>query len=79
MIRVYLRYPTGHEGYVGDLHYDGKKFTELTDRETMRERSRLIAADPKGIREWNEYRAATSPIQRFTPTGSITRTCVDSV
>src|SRR5688500_5223901 len=23
IIAVYLRYPTGHEGYVGDLLYDG--------------------------------------------------------
>ncbi len=59
IVHVYLRYPTGHEGYVGDLLYDGKQFTELTDRDTMRERSKQIAADPKGIQEWNEYRAST--------------------
>ena len=59
IIAVNLRYPTGFEGYLGDLLYDGKKITELTDREVMRQRAREIAADPKGIREWNEYRAST--------------------
>jgi hypothetical protein len=59
IIAVHLRYPTGHEGYLGDLLYDGKKVTELTDRDVMRQRAKQIAADPKGIREWNEYRAST--------------------
>jgi hypothetical protein len=61
IIAVYLRYPTGHEGYVGDLLYDGKTITELTDRESMRQRSKQIAADPERLREWNEYRASTLP------------------
>lgn len=59
IIRMYLRYPTGHEGYLGDLLYDGKEFTELTDRQLMLERATKIAADPEGIRQWNEYRAST--------------------
>jgi len=59
IIRVYLRYPTGFEGYLGDLLYDGKQFTELTERAIMRERAKSIAADPEGIRQWNEYRAST--------------------
>jgi hypothetical protein len=59
IIHIYLRYPTGHEGYLGDLLYDGKKFTELTERADMKKRAKQIAADPKGIREWNEYRAST--------------------
>ena len=59
IIAVNLRYPTGFEGYLGDLLYDGTRFTELTDLEVMRERGRQIAADPEGIRQWNEYRAAT--------------------
>ena len=59
IIAVHLRYPTGHEGYLGDLLYDGKVVTELTDRAIMRQRAKQIAADPKGIREWNEYRAST--------------------
>lgn len=54
IIRVYLRYPTGHEGYLGDLLYDGKEFTQLTDRETMLERAKQIAADPERMRKWNE-------------------------
>jgi hypothetical protein len=61
IIAVHLRYPTGFEGYLGDLLYDGAKITELTDLELMRERARQIAADPEGIRQWNEYRASTLP------------------
>jgi len=61
IIPVYLRYPTGHEGYLGDLRYDGKQFTELTDRGLMRERARQIEADPALQREWDDYRASTVP------------------
>jgi hypothetical protein len=61
IIAVHLRYPTGFEGYLGDLLYDGARFTELTDLERMQERARQIAADPEGIRQWNEYRASTLP------------------
>jgi hypothetical protein len=61
VIQVYLRYPTGHEGYLGDLLYDGKMFTQLTDREVMRQRAKQIAADPERMRKWNEYRASTLP------------------
>jgi hypothetical protein len=60
IIAVHLRYPIGHEGYLGDLLYDGKAVTELTDREVMRQRARQIAADPERIRQWNEYRASES-------------------
>jgi hypothetical protein len=59
IIAVHLRYPTGHEGYLGDLLYDGTRFTELTDLELMRQRARQIAADPERDRKWNEYRAST--------------------
>jgi hypothetical protein len=59
IIAVNLRYPTGFEGYLGDLLYDGKMFTELTDLELMRERARQIAADPEGRRQWDEYRTAS--------------------
>ncbi len=58
IIAVNLRYPTGFEGYLGDLLYDGERFTELTDLELMWERGRQIAADPEGPRQWDEYRAA---------------------
>jgi hypothetical protein len=61
IIRVYLRYPTGFEGYLGDLRYDGKQFTELTDRKVMHERAKQIEADPALQRQWNEYRASTLP------------------
>src|SRR5207247_72536 len=44
IIAVNLRYPTGFEGYLGDLIYDGARITELTDLELMRERARQIAA-----------------------------------
>src|ERR1700722_6014041 len=53
-IRVFLRCPTGHEGYLGELLYDGKNFTELTDRKIMRERAKTVAADPERARQWNE-------------------------
>jgi hypothetical protein len=59
IIAVHLRYPTGFEGYLGDLLYDGERLTELTDLELMRERARQIAVDPEGIRQWNEYQAST--------------------
>jgi hypothetical protein len=61
IIPVHLRYPTGFEGYLGDLLYDGATITQLTDLELMRERARQIAADPDGVRQWNEYRASTFP------------------
>ncbi len=59
IIAVHLRYPTGFGGHLGDLLYDGGRITELTDPERMRERAREIAADPEGVRQWNEYRAST--------------------
>src|SRR5688572_16485936 len=37
IVAVYLRYPTGFEGYLGDLLYDGVRITELTSREVMGE------------------------------------------
>ncbi len=58
IIAVNLRYPTGFEGYLGDLMYDGTRMTELTDLELMRERSREIAADPEGRRQWDELKAS---------------------
>jgi len=61
IIAVHLRYPTGFEGYLGDLLYDGSKITELTDLDLMRQRAQQIADDPEGIRQWNEYRASTFP------------------
>jgi hypothetical protein len=51
---VNLRYPAGFEGYLGDLLYDGTRFTELTDLELMKQRGRQIAADPEGRRQWDE-------------------------
>lgn len=59
ILTVTLRYPTGHEGYVGDLLYDGENFTLLTEQSVMDERARQIAADPERARKWNEFRAAT--------------------
>jgi hypothetical protein len=58
IIAVNLRYPTGFEGYLGDLLYDGAKITELTDLGLMRERARQNAADPEGRRQWDELKAA---------------------
>ena len=59
IITVTLRYPTGQEGYVGELLYDGKEFTLLTEESVIDERVRQIAADPQGIRQWNEFRTST--------------------
>ena len=59
IIAVYLRYPTGFEGYLGDLLYDGRQFIQLTDQEIMRKRARRIETDPALQQEWDEYRAAT--------------------
>ena len=59
VITVTLRYATGFGGYVGDLLYDGEKFKFLTEQSVIEERVRQIAADPKGNRQWNEYRAST--------------------
>ncbi|MCI0680471.1 MAG: hypothetical protein L0Y71_00080 [Gemmataceae bacterium] len=59
IIAVHLRYPTGHEGYLGDLVYDGTKIAELTNLALMRERAKQIAADPERERKWYEHRAST--------------------
>jgi hypothetical protein len=59
IITVTLRYPTGHEGYVGDLLYDGETFTFLTEQAVMDERVRRVAEDPERMRKWNEYRASS--------------------
>ena len=61
IITVSLRYPTGFEGEIGELLYDGQEFTFLTPPEVRQERARKIAEDPEGVRQWNEYRASTLP------------------
>ncbi len=61
IITVVLRYPTGHEGELGELLFDGKNFTPLTARPLMDERARKIAADPALKRAWNEYRGPSVP------------------
>ena len=60
VISVTLRHPTGHEGYIGDLLFDGKEFEFLTPPDVRKERAERIAADPEGIRLWNEYRDSAS-------------------
>jgi hypothetical protein len=64
IITVTLRYTTGHEGYIGDLLYDGQDFTFLTEQSVMDERARKIADDPERMRKWNEYRGSTLPAGR---------------
>jgi hypothetical protein len=59
IITVTLRYAAGHEGYIGDLLYDGEQFSFLTEQSNMDERAQRIAGDPEGLRRWNEYRAST--------------------
>ncbi len=61
IITVTLRYTTGHEGYIGDLLYDGEEFMFLTPPEIRKDRARQIAADPERMRKWHEYRASTLP------------------
>jgi hypothetical protein len=61
VITVTLRYPTGFEGEIGDLLYDGQEFTFLTPPDVRKARARKIAADPEARRRWNEYRASTLP------------------
>lgn len=59
IMAVTLRYPTGHEGYIGDLLYNGEEFTFLTEESVRKERAKQIANDPEGQRLWDEYRAST--------------------
>ena len=59
IITVTLRFATGHEGYIGDLLYDGEQFMFLTEQSVMDERAQKIAEDPDGLRQWNDYRAST--------------------
>jgi len=60
VITVTLRYTTGHEGYVGDLLYDGEEFTFLTEPALMDERIRKVAENPERLQKWNECRSAPS-------------------
>lgn len=59
VVQVALRYDRGHEGYLGDLLFDGEQFTFLTEPSVMDERARAVAGDAEGLRRWHEYRAAT--------------------
>ena len=61
IVAVHLRYPSGHQGYLGDLLYDGTTITQLTDLELMRQRAQQIAADPQRERRWSEYQASGLP------------------
>jgi hypothetical protein len=61
IIAVTLRYTTGHQGYIGDLLFDGHTFTFLTPPEVRRERARAMAADPQRTSMWHEHRASTLP------------------
>jgi hypothetical protein len=59
IITMTLRYAAGHEGYIGDLLYDGEQFTFLTEQSVMDQRAQEIAEDPEELRKWDEYRAST--------------------
>jgi hypothetical protein len=61
IIAVTLRYTTGHQGYVGDLLYDGEEFTFLTPPEVRKERVKQFADDPERERKWHEHRASILP------------------
>lgn len=60
IFEVSLRYPTGHDGFVGEMLYDGTTFTILTDRAVWKERIRQIAEDPERKRKWDEFQAAAN-------------------
>jgi hypothetical protein len=64
IITVTLRYPTGHEGYIGDLLYDGRTFSFLTSDDVIVERARQIEADPALQREWDAFRTSTLPARK---------------
>ena len=59
VITVTMRFEDGDEVYIGDLLYDGKDFTFLTEQTVMNERAQKLLDDPEKIRKWNEYRAST--------------------
>lgn len=59
IITVTMRLDAGDETYIGDLLYDGKEFTLLTEQSVMDERAQKLLDDPESIRKWNEYRAST--------------------
>jgi hypothetical protein len=61
IITVHLRYPTGFEGEIGELLYDGAEFTFLTPPDVRRQRAQKIAEDPEAIRQWNELQASALP------------------
>lgn len=52
IVGVTLRYPTGHEGHVGELLCDGQEFRLLTERSVIDGRIREIAVDPGHLRCW---------------------------
>jgi hypothetical protein len=53
-IPVFLRYPTGHEAELGQLAFDGKEFTPLTERAVTEKRAQTLAEDPAFQRAWYE-------------------------
>jgi hypothetical protein len=59
IITVTMRYPTGHEGNVGELLFDGENFTMLTEDSVIDERVDRIAADPSAVREWTFDRSGS--------------------
>jgi hypothetical protein len=61
IITVHLRYPTGFEGEIGELLYDGAAFTFLTPPDVRRQRAEKIAENPEAIRQWNELQASALP------------------
>jgi hypothetical protein len=61
IIAVTLRYTTGHEGYIGDLLYDGENFTFLTPLEVREQRAMQVATDPERERKWHDVQASTLP------------------
>jgi len=60
---VILRHPTGFEGEIGELLYDGQELTFLTPPEVHNERARRLAdhacvvdSNPEGARPVDRHR-----------------------
>jgi hypothetical protein len=61
VVPVVVRYPTGDEGELGDLAFDGHSFTLLTTHEEMARRARAIEQDPAFQHRWHEQFPSAVP------------------
>lgn len=61
VVPIRVHYPTGRDCEIGQLAYDGREFTPLTDRAVMAEVVRKIEADLEFQRQWHEQFAVGCP------------------